>query len=437
VRFALGLTIVCAASLICGLMMLLVGETLRLKSAHSQGLVQAGGVVAICGLAAGLALLVVLTVGPADRFGRRPGSGRRAGTGAARSPAPGRPPAPQAGLTPLPPQAELAPLPLPAAFAAPPPAGFAVPPPAAFAAPPPAGFAVPPPAGFAVPPAGFPPPSAGLAFPPSAAPSPERAEAAWEAAAYTDDGWYPQTRDDWDPGPAYEWSQDGRDDWEYHQAEYRNRHEHDGWAQGAWGDWAPDGHGAGDDPARGDWIPAGHGDPGDRDEWFDDRRDDRAHPSWGDVAPSAGHAGPGWAAGDAWAPAGLGPQADDLEADDTSPLPVIPAAAPPAPPAQRPDGTYHPVHAEPPSADTQEKIERIKDLYLTAEAIGEDALVRHFDQLKTMQRSLIREFFEKAGLGPDSDAMNPPGHPSEPADGGEPAPADGGESAPDGAPLPG
>ena len=50
-------------------------------------------------------------------------------------------------------------------------------------------------------------------------------------------------------------------------------------------------------------------------------------------------------------------------------------------------------------AATQEKIEEIKDLYLTAEAIGEDALGKHFDQLHQRQRSLIREFFEKAGLG--------------------------------------
>jgi hypothetical protein len=66
------------------------------------------------------------------------------------------------------------------------------------------------------------------------------------------------------------------------------------------------------------------------------------------------------------------------------------------------DGAYQPEHAEPPSADTQEKLEQLKDLYLTAEAIGEDALVKHFDELSQMQRSLIREFFEKAGLGPSS-----------------------------------
>jgi hypothetical protein len=103
-------------------------------------------------------------------------------------------------------------------------------------------------------------------------------------------------------------------------------------------------------------------------------------------------------------------------ADDTSPLPVIKAdgplpslPSPPSPPGpseaaatghhDRPGDTYRPGHAEPPSADTQEKIEQIKDLYLTAEAIGEDALGKHFDQLSQRQRSLIREFFEKAGLG--------------------------------------
>jgi hypothetical protein len=63
------------------------------------------------------------------------------------------------------------------------------------------------------------------------------------------------------------------------------------------------------------------------------------------------------------------------------------------------NGAYQPGHAEPPSPDTEKKLEQIKDLYLTAQAIGEDALVQHFDELSQMQRSLIREFFEKAGLG--------------------------------------
>jgi hypothetical protein len=145
-----------------------------------------------------------------------------------------------------------------------------------------------------------------------------------------------------------------------------------------------------------------------------------------------------------------GPRAADDEDrsaddDDTSPIPVILGDAPGPPPSpaapepepfsvweparprgRGPDEPYRPEHAEPPSADTQEKIEQIKDLYVTAESIGEDALVQHFEQLKTRQRSLISEFFEKAGLGPRN-----PRRSSQHA-GGDAA----GESAPDGASLP-
>jgi hypothetical protein len=42
------------------------------------------------------------------------------------------------------------------------------------------------------------------------------------------------------------------------------------------------------------------------------------------------------------------------------------------------------------------KLEQIKDLYLTAEAIGEDALDKHFEQVSKRQRELIREFFQRS-----------------------------------------
>jgi Tat protein secretion system quality control protein TatD with DNase activity len=42
------------------------------------------------------------------------------------------------------------------------------------------------------------------------------------------------------------------------------------------------------------------------------------------------------------------------------------------------------------------KLDQIKDLYLTAEAIGEDALDKHFDQVSQRQRELINEFFERS-----------------------------------------
>lgn len=45
-------------------------------------------------------------------------------------------------------------------------------------------------------------------------------------------------------------------------------------------------------------------------------------------------------------------------------------------------------------------LEQIKDLYLTAEAIGEVALDKHFHQVSERQRQLIREYFDRAVAGP-------------------------------------
>jgi len=41
-------------------------------------------------------------------------------------------------------------------------------------------------------------------------------------------------------------------------------------------------------------------------------------------------------------------------------------------------------------------LEQIKDLYLTAEAIGEVALDKHFELVSDRQRQLIKEYFDKA-----------------------------------------
>jgi len=43
------------------------------------------------------------------------------------------------------------------------------------------------------------------------------------------------------------------------------------------------------------------------------------------------------------------------------------------------------------------KMDQIKDLYLTAEALGEDALDKHFELVSDRQRQLIREYFTEAG----------------------------------------
>lgn len=49
-------------------------------------------------------------------------------------------------------------------------------------------------------------------------------------------------------------------------------------------------------------------------------------------------------------------------------------------------------------AEAAERLDKIKDLYLTAAAIGEDALDRHFDQLSQRQRELIQEYFHQQGM---------------------------------------
>jgi hypothetical protein len=63
-------------------------------------------------------------------------------------------------------------------------------------------------------------------------------------------------------------------------------------------------------------------------------------------------------------------------------------------------GSVEPPDFEPPRelpAAATAKLDQIKDLYLTAEAIGEDALDQHFDKVSARQRELIREFFERTG----------------------------------------
>ena len=57
-----------------------------------------------------------------------------------------------------------------------------------------------------------------------------------------------------------------------------------------------------------------------------------------------------------------------------------------------------------PGSDPQEapeqararKLEQLKDLYLTAEAIGEQNVDKHFDQLLAQQRELISDYFRQS-----------------------------------------
>jgi hypothetical protein len=78
------------------------------------------------------------------------------------------------------------------------------------------------------------------------------------------------------------------------------------------------------------------------------------------------------------------------------------------------------------------KLEQIKDLYLTAEAIGEHNVDKHFDQLLAQQRDLISEYFKQsAAAEPTEPAAPEPAAPG-PAVAG---PRDGLAAGSDGGPL--
>ena len=66
--------------------------------------------------------------------------------------------------------------------------------------------------------------------------------------------------------------------------------------------------------------------------------------------------------------------------------------------------------SQPDSAHAQaQKLEQIKDFYLTAEAIGEQNVDKHFDQLIAQQRELISEYFKQSdAAGPPDDRTEPP-----------------------------
>jgi hypothetical protein len=106
----------------------------------------------------------------------------------------------------------------------------------------------------------------------------------------------------------------------------------------------------------------------------------------------------------------------DLLADDSGPKreeargpfePLLSSSEPSGAVQQRtpePGGTEQasPDAARGESQDAPEQtrarqLEQLKDLYLTAEAIGEENVDKHFDQLLAQQRELISEYFRRSG----------------------------------------
>jgi hypothetical protein len=71
--------------------------------------------------------------------------------------------------------------------------------------------------------------------------------------------------------------------------------------------------------------------------------------------------------------------------------------------------------------DRARKLEQIKDLYLTAEAIGEANVDKHFDQLLAQQRELISDYFRQPGPAGSAAGAQPAGQAGS-ADQPEPGP---------------
>jgi hypothetical protein len=102
----------------------------------------------------------------------------------------------------------------------------------------------------------------------------------------------------------------------------------------------------------------------------------------------------------------------DLLAEDGAPEreeargpfePLLPSAGTPGAANSAADGTAESERAEGPSESREapeqaraRKLEQLKDLYLTAEAIGEHNVDKHFDQLLAQQRELISDYFRRS-----------------------------------------
>jgi hypothetical protein len=79
--------------------------------------------------------------------------------------------------------------------------------------------------------------------------------------------------------------------------------------------------------------------------------------------------------------------------------------------------------------DRARKLEQIKDLYLTAEAIGEANVDKHFDRLLAQQRELISEYFRQPGSAGLEAAGGPAPEPAAGADSPHASPAGGADQA--------
>jgi len=128
----------------------------------------------------------------------------------------------------------------------------------------------------------------------------------------------------------------------------------------------------------------------------------------------------------------------DLLAEDAAPQheqargpfePLLPSSTPDSAVGQQPSAEPEQGSRGGAGSDRQEapeqararKLEQLKDLYLTAEAIGEQNVDKHFDQLLAQQRELISDYFgQSAGAQPGPAGPSVPDPPA-----GQPAPPEG------------
>jgi hypothetical protein len=74
---------------------------------------------------------------------------------------------------------------------------------------------------------------------------------------------------------------------------------------------------------------------------------------------------------------------------------------PPSPPAAAAPPRAGTARAAAPRSpgEKEEKLEQLKDLYMTVEAIGDENVGKHFDELLRRQRELINGYFKETGIG--------------------------------------
>ena len=80
----------------------------------------------------------------------------------------------------------------------------------------------------------------------------------------------------------------------------------------------------------------------------------------------------------------------------------------------RPGAVSLDAQGEPDRDGSQEKLEKIKDLYLTVEAIGDNNVDKHFDELLQRQRELISDYFKETGIGTGTARVSQPDQADQP-----------------------